>query len=113
MVTKPYVPNRGDMVWVNLNPTRGHEQANIRPALVLSPLNYNKKTGLCVVCPVTSQIKAYPFEVVIEGKKVQGAILSDHVRNLDWKQRDLRFIEKAPQSVLNEVSSKLVVLIEG
>jgi mRNA interferase MazF len=113
MVKKPYVPSRGDMVWVNLNPTRGHEQANIRPALVLSPLNYNKKTGLCVVCPVTSQIKAYPFEVVIEGKKVQGAILSDHVRSLDWRQRDLRFIEKVPSRTLEEVTEKLSVLIAG
>ncbi len=113
MVTKLYVPDRGDIIWINLNPTKGHEQANLRPALVLSPKKYNEKTNLCVVCPVTSTSKAYPFEVALKGKKIEGAILSDHVRSLDWKYRKARFIEKVPLSVLKEVASKLTVLIEG
>jgi mRNA interferase MazF len=113
MVTKLYVPDRGDLVWVDLNPTKGHEQANLRPALILSPKKYNEKTQLCIVCPVTSALKNYPFEVFLKGKKIEGVVLSDHVRNLDWKHRNVRFIEKVPQSVLKEVSNKLVVLIEG
>ena len=111
MVAADYVPNRGDMVWINLNPTKGHEQANFRPALILSPKAYNQKTSLCIACPLTSQIKSYPFEVVFEGKKVQGAILSDHVRSLDWKQRQVKFIEKASVKVVEEVSEKLATLV--
>ncbi len=113
MVAKQYVPNRGDVIWINLNPTKGHEQANLRPALVLSPQNYNKKTHLCVVCPITSNSKKYPFEVMFEGKKVQGVILSDHVRSLDWKQREVRFVEKVSSDTLGEVIEKLTVLISG
>jgi mRNA interferase MazF len=112
MVTNVYIPNRGDIIWINLNPTRGHEQANLRPALVLSPKIYNQKTSLCIACPLTSQVKSYPFEVVFEGKKVQGAILSDHVRSLDWKQREAQFIEKASSKIIEEVSEKLAILLK-
>lgn len=78
VMTSLFVPERGDIVWVSLNPQAGHEQAGRRSALVLSPRSYNAKVGLAILCPLTSQIKGYPFEVILpEGFKVQGAILSD------------------------------------
>lgn len=113
MVSKPYVPDRGDLVWVDLNPTRGHEQAEVRPALVLSPKAYNKKTSLIIACPVTSQVKGYPFEVVVNEKKVNGVVLADQVRTLDWKQRNVRFIQKSPSKVLVTVIEKISLLIVG
>ena len=106
-----YIPNRGDVVWLNFTPQLGHDQKVKRPALIFSPLEYNKKTGLAVCCPITSNILGYPFEVVIDGKKINGAILSDHLKNLDWKAREIKFIEKANSSVLLEVISKISVLI--
>jgi mRNA interferase MazF len=111
MVNKLYVPDRQDMVWVNFNPVLGHEQANLRPALVLSPKSYNKKTGLVIVCAITTKIKGYPFEVLIEDKKLSGVVLSDQVRTLDWTARQVAFISKAQQSVLNETIAKLATLV--
>jgi mRNA interferase MazF len=107
-----YAPDRGDAVWVTLNPQAGHEQAGRRPALVLSPVTYNRKVGLAVLCPITNQIKGYPFEVLIpDGLKVKGAILSDQVKNLDWKIRDAKLICKLPQSVTMEALKKLNALL--
>lgn len=107
-----YVPNRGDVVWISLNPQAGHEQAGRRPALVVSPAAYNRKVGLAVFCPITSQIKGYPFEVRIPaGLKVGGAVLSDQVKNLDWRARRTEFICKLPQSITVEVLQKLGTLI--
>lgn len=83
MVAKPYFPDRGDLVWVDLTPTKGREQAKVRPAIVLSPKIYNQKTNLAIMCPITSSSKEYPFEVAVNDKKVSGVILSDHVRSLD------------------------------
>lgn len=111
MVKKSFVPDRRDIVWINLNPTRGREQADVRPALVLSPKAYNQKTGLMIVCPITSQIKEYPFEVVITGKKITGVVLSDQIRTVDWTQRQVKFIEKTTSKLLNEVNEKQRVLI--
>ncbi|HVS27127.1 MAG TPA: endoribonuclease MazF [Burkholderiales bacterium] len=80
-----YQPDRGDLMWLDFNPQAGHEQAGRRPALVVSPLAYNARTGLALCCPVTSHIKGYPFEILVpDGLKVSGAVLSDHVKNLDW-----------------------------
>jgi mRNA interferase MazF len=107
-----YAPDRGDAVWVTFNPQVGHEQAGRRPALVLSPVAYNRKVGLAVLCPITNQIKGYPFEVVIpHGLKVTGAILSDQVKNLDWKARDTKLICKLPPSVTYEALKKLNALL--
>ncbi len=107
-----YIPNRGDIVWVTFNPQAGHEQAGRRPALVLSPAAYNGKVGLAILCPITSQIKNYPFEVFIpEGSKIGGAILSDQIKSLDWKARQVEFVCKLPSSTLNEVLQKLGTLI--
>jgi mRNA interferase MazF len=110
--SKPYVPDRGDIVWISLNPQAGHEQAGRRPTLVISPAAYNGKVGLAILCPITSQIKGYPFEVVIpSGLKATGAILSDQVKNLDWTARNAEFICKLPDSALQDVLKKLNTLV--
>lgn len=106
-----YIPNRGDIVWLNFTPQAGHEQLGTRSALVLSPEKYNKKTGLAICCPISSNIKGYPFEVNITGKKISGVVLSDHLKNLDWKVRKAKFIEKASNKVVEECSMKLSALI--
>lgn len=110
--TMAYIPNRGDIVWITFNPQAGHEQAGRRPALVLSPATYNGKVGLAILCPITSQVKNYPFEVLIpNGLKIGGAILSDQVKSLDWKIRQAEFVCKLPASTLDEVLQKLSTLI--
>jgi mRNA interferase MazF len=107
-----YVPERGDAVWITFNPQAGHEQAGRRPALVLSPSAYNRKVGLAILCPITNQIKGYPFEVRIpEGLKVMGAILSDQVKNLDWKARQAAFICRFPNAVTDDALRKLNALL--
>ena len=107
-----YIPEQGDVVWINMNPQAGHEQAGRRPAIVLSPGSYNSKVGLAIFCPITNQIKGYPFEVLIpSGLKVTGAILSDQVKSLDWKIRNTEFYDKAPEMVISEIFKKLGVLL--
>jgi len=107
-----YVPQRGDVVWLEFNPQAGHEQAGRRPALVLSPRNYNEKVGLALFCPVTNKIKGYPFEVVLpKGLKVKGAVLSDQVKSLDWKSRKAKRICSLPQEITNEVLENISLLI--
>jgi mRNA interferase MazF len=107
-----YVPDRGDVVWISFNPQAGHEQAGRRPAVVLSPAAYNRKVGLAILCPVTNQIKGYPFEVIIpQGLKVTGAILADQAKSLDWKARKAELICKLPQVVVNDVLKKLNTLL--
>ena len=107
-----YIPDRGDAVWINMNPQAGHEQAGRRPAVVLSPRSYNCKVGLALFCPITNQIKGYPFEVIIpSGLKVTGAILSDQVKNLDWKIRNTEFYDKIPETVFIETIKKLSTLL--
>jgi mRNA interferase MazF len=107
-----YVPRRGDLVWLDFDPQTGREQAGRRPAIVLSPTEYNRKVGLAIFCPITSRIKGYPFEVVIpEGFSVSGVVLADQVRNLDWRVRKAKLIAQLPASVVEDVSSKLRVLI--
>lgn len=103
----PYIPDRGDVVWLDFNPQLGHEQAGKRPALVFSPSEYNKRVGLGLFFPITSQIKDYPFEVKIKLSKINGAVLSDQIKSLDWRTKKLKFIEKAPPKTLEEVREKL------
>lgn len=109
---KQYIPSAGDIVWLEFSPQAGHEQAGHRPALVLSQKPYNEKTGLAIFCPITSKIKGYPFEVVVAGKKISGAILSDQVKNLDWNARKVSFVENVEAEVLREVIAKVSVIIE-
>ena len=107
-----YIPQRGDVVWINMHPQVGHEQAGRRPAIVLSPRSYNDKVGLALFCPVTNQIKGYPFEVIIpSGVKVTGAILSDQVKSLDWKIRNTEYYTKVPETVVLEIFKKLSTLL--
>ncbi len=107
-----YIPDRGDFVWINMNPQAGHKQAGRRPAIVLSPIEYNKKVGLALFCPITNQIKGYPFEVIIpDGLNVRGVILSDQVKSLDWMERNTEFIDKSPDSTSLEVIKKLNTLL--
>jgi mRNA interferase MazF len=107
-----YIPDSGDIVRITFNPQAGHEQAGHRPALVLSPKAYNGKVGLAILCPITSQVKGYPFEVRIpDGLEVGGAILSDQVKSLDWRARNAEFSCRLPATVFNEVVAKLGTLI--
>lgn len=111
MVDDGYVPSRGDIVWLSFTPQAGHEQAGHRPALTLSPHDYNAKTGLALFCPITSRIKSYPFEVLLPSSgAVTGVVLSDQVKSLDWRARRARFEAKAPRQVVGEVLEKLTVL---
>ena len=108
-----YIPERGDIIYTSFSPTRGREQRGRRPALILSPHNYNARSELAVVCPITSTIRGVLFEVIIETSKIKGVILSDHIRSLSWKDRSVKFLCKCPSEVLQDVSAKLSVLIQG
>ena len=108
----PYIPQRGDVVWVSLDPRAGREQAGRRPAVVLSPQAYNAKVGLALLCPVTSQVKGYPFEVAVpEGLPVSGVVLSDHVKSLDWRARKAERVFTLPPQTTAEILAKLQTLL--
>jgi mRNA interferase MazF len=110
--SQTYIPQCGDVVWITLNPQAGHEQAGRRPAVVLSPENYNGKIGLAILCPITNQIKGYPFEVLLPaGLPVAGAILSDQVKSLDWRARNAELICTLPAETISEVLQKLGSLL--
>ncbi len=111
MVSKIYIPERGDIVWLDFNPQLGHEQRGRRPALTLSFRAYNEKIGLALFCPITSKIKGYPFEVELELKKIKGSVLSDQIKSLDWRERNIEFIEKIGDKKMEEVIEKIEVII--
>ena len=103
-----YVPERGDAIWIHFNPQAGHEQSGRRPAIVLSPQRYNGKVGLCLLCPITNQVKDYPFEVLVPANVgVTGVVLSDQAKSLDWRVRNAEFITPLPEAVTTEVLKKL------
>jgi mRNA interferase MazF len=107
-----YIPERGDVVWISLNPQAGHEQAGRRPAVVLSPASYNGKVGLALFCPITSQVKGYPFEVRLpEGLEIVGAILADQAKSLDWRERNAERLCTLPTEIIAEVLGKLSTLL--
>ena len=110
-MVKKYIPERGDIVWLNFNPQSGHEQKGKRPAIVISPKQYNEKTGLGLFCPITSKVKNYPFEVKIVNKKINGVVMSDQIRSLDWETRKIEFIIKAAKEKTDEIIEKLGVLL--
>ncbi|MBN1686772.1 MAG: endoribonuclease MazF [Spirochaetales bacterium] len=112
MVMPRYVPNRGDIIWLDFDPQAGHEQAGKRAAIVLTPKEYNGKTNLSIACPITSRTKGYPFEVRLAGKKINGVILSDQVKSLDWKVRKAQLIEQADTRTISEVQEKISLLIQ-
>jgi len=106
-------PDRGDLIWLDLEPQSGHEQKGLRPALVLSPRSYNQKTSLAILCPITNKEKGYPFEVKLpHNLPVNGVILSDQIKSLDWKARNAKFICKLDIDVINEVLGKIKALID-
>jgi mRNA interferase MazF len=108
-----YAPDRGDVVWLQFNPQAGHEQAERRPALVISPKLYNQRVGLALFCPITSSTKGYPFEVVLpETGKFIGPILSDQIKSLDWRVRQAKRISRAPKEVVSEVLAKIHALLD-
>jgi mRNA interferase MazF len=107
-----YVPRRGDVVWLSFDPQAGHEQAGRRPAFVLSPEAYNRKTGLFLACPITSKAKGYPFEVALPaGLPVSGVILTDQIKNLDWKVRKAEFETTTGDDVIEDVVALILPLI--
>jgi mRNA interferase MazF len=107
-----YIPSRGDLVYLNFDPTKGHEQRGHRPAFVISPLGYSERSSLALFMPITKQQKGYPFEVLLpSGLKIQGVILSDQIKCLDWKARGIEFVEVAPERVIEEVQAKIELLL--
>jgi mRNA interferase MazF len=112
MKKRGYVPDRGDIVWLQFNPQAGHEQAGHRPALVLSPAAYNRRSGLMLCCPMTTQKKGYPFEVVLaEATDQEAVILADQVKSLDWRARKAIKKGTAPITIVGETLSKLQALL--
>ena len=112
MVVENGAPARGDLVWVSLNPQAGHEQAGRRPAIVVSPLKYNQRVGLALMCPITSKVKGYPFEVPLPGElKISGVVLADQVKSLDWRAREAQVADVAPESTTAQVLGKLNVML--
>lgn len=105
-----YVPDRGDIVWLEFTPQTGHEQAGRRPALVVSPQTYNAKTSLMLACPITSKVKGYPFEVPLRGT-ISGVVLADQLKSLDWQARKAEFIEEAPENVIGDTLEKIHLLL--
>ena len=112
-VAKVYVPERGDAVWLTLTPQAGHEQAGRRPAVVLSPKAYNRKVGLALFCPVTTQVKGYPFEVLLPvGMKLRGAVLADQLKSLDWRARRAEFMAALPTDITDEILARSRTLLD-
>jgi mRNA interferase MazF len=107
-----YVPDQGDIVWLHFDPHAGHEQAGHRPAMVLSPSAYNGKTGLMLCCPMTTQIKGYPFEVLVSGRPPSAA-LADQVKSLDWVVRKAKKKAQATPEEVAEVRAKILALVGG
>jgi mRNA interferase MazF len=107
-----FVPARGDIVSMTFSPQSGHEHAGWRPALVVSPEAYNRVSSLALLCPITSRVKGYPFEVALPpGAEVSGVVLVDQLRSLDWRARKARLVERAPTAVVDEVLARLAPLV--
>jgi mRNA interferase MazF len=112
VVTREYVPDAGDLVWVDFSPQAGREQAGRRPAVVLSPRIYNDEASLAVVCPVTSQMKGYPFEVALPaGLRLRGVILADQLKSLDWRRRQIQKAGRIPPAALEQVRKRIAALL--
>jgi mRNA interferase MazF len=107
----PYVPEAGDIAWLNFDPQAGREQAKRRPALVLTDQAYNRASGLVVVCPLTSKRKPYPFALPVVVDKVEGSVLVDHLKSMDWKAREVAFHSKVDPALLNKVRAYLGVFL--
>lgn len=109
---KDYVPDRGDVVWLQFEPQAGHEQSGRRPALVVSPKAYNGKVGLALLCPITSKVKGYPFEVLLPARlEISGAVLADQLKSLDWEARRAQYVCSVPPEVVAEVIAKIKAIL--
>ena len=107
-----YAPARGEIVWLHFHPQAGHEEAGRRPAIVISPVAYNRKVGLGLFCPITNRVKGYPYEVLLpDGLEVSGAVLSDQIKSLDWKARKATRICVVPTETTEDVLAKLSTLV--
>lgn len=106
------IPDRGDVIFFSFDPTLGHEQAGFRPAVVLSPEIYNKASGLCLVCPITTSIKGYPFEVTLDGaQKISGVALADQVRSIGWQARKIKIVDRISITSLTTILAKVKPLL--
>lgn len=112
-MVKKYIPDKGDIVWINLNPTRGSEQKGKRPAIVISPKSYNSASGLALLCPITSQAKRYPFEVSVKSKNISGVILVDQIRSMDWKERKIKYSVSVDLYTMIDIYEKINELISS
>lgn len=111
MASAKYVPDRGDVAWIDFNPQAGHEQAGKRPALVLSPKAYNEQVGLMLCCPITTKIKGYPFEVSITAVDQPGVVLSDQIKSVDWRARNAKKAGVVERALVREVIAKTKALL--
>jgi mRNA interferase MazF len=111
MNSSSYIPNKGDLVWLILDPRAGHGQSGRRPAIVLSHKLFTKRTGLSIICPITSKVKDLPFEIRVKTEVIDGAVLPIHVRSVDVIARKVQFIEKAPEDVLLKTSKAIDLII--
>jgi mRNA interferase MazF len=112
MLTDDYVPSRGEIIWINFNPQTGHEHAGRRPAVVLSPTEYNRKVGLLLLCPITSKKKGYPFEVELpEGLPLSGVALADQIKSLDWRARKAEYACSLTPDLLEAILTRSRVLL--
>jgi len=111
VTNRRYIPNRGDIVWVDFDPSSGHEQAGKRPAIILSEHPFNKIIGLALVAPITSRVRGHGFEVTLSGKNISGVVLCQQVKTMDYDERRLSYIEKAPLNVINEVLKKVRAIV--
>jgi mRNA interferase MazF len=108
-----YCPDAGDLVWIDLDPTLGHEQSGHRPAIVLTPRQYNERSGLCIMCPITSRARSYPFEVAIpHGNAIFGVILVDQLRSVSWEKRYVKMAGVVSAALVDEVRERLAVLLQ-
>ena len=115
MATKSgdYCPDAGDLIWIDLSPTVGHEQSGRRPALVLTSSRYNAASGLCVACPITSRVRGYPFEVAMPNDAaVRGVVLADQARSLSWEKRYVQRIDRAAATLVADVRERIAALLE-
>lgn len=106
-----YIPRRGDIIWIDLNPVRGHEQAGRRPALVISNKDFNLTTNLLLIVPITSKAKGYAIEVPVTGAVIHGVLLSSGVRSVDWRERSITFIETAPPRVVRTIQAMIIAFV--
>jgi mRNA interferase MazF len=112
-VVKQYIPDRGHIVWINFSPNIGHEQAVIRPAVVVSPSHYNANSGLILACPITSKVKGYPFEVRIKDGSMDGVVLADQAKSLDWTSRPVKYEQTVAPEILRATQRLISSLING